>query len=499
MTAAVRTPVKPTRFDPRWLPLIVTTVGSFMSILDTTIVNIALPSIMRNFGSSLGNGQLVLTSYLMALAVVIPISGFLGERIGLKRLYMITLLCFTAGSALCGFAWNIPSLIVFRTIQGLGGGMLQPLGMALVFTMITPLERPYFMGLIGIPVLLGPILGPSLGGYLVEYSSWRTVFLINVPVGAIDVVLAYFLLKETPIRAAKLDLWGFVLAAIAFPMLLLGLSNGTEQGWHTPTTLLFIVTGVTALAMFIRVELRHADPMLEVRLFADPMFRLALGIQWIGFFSLFGLSFLLPLFLQTARGWGAAQTGLVLLPMGIGAFITMNIAGRQYNRLGPRPIAIAGLSVLALTTLLWSRVTATTPMLPILLLVSGRGIALGMFSQTVQMVAYNCVPDGHMPRATALVNTGQRLTGALSAAMLTTVLLFSLHRHGAPAGASVSISKVATSLMFEAFRETFLLMTALTLIAVAMACFLHDRVLARWRAESQVESAAGSPRAAAEG
>lgn len=169
------TAMRRSSFDPRWLPLAVTTIGSFMSLLDSTIVNIALPTILRDFGASLGKGQLVLTVYLVALAVVIPVSGYLGERVGMKRLYIITLALFTLGSTLCGFAWNLESLIFFRVLQGLGGGMLQPLGMAIVFTMITPLERPRFMGLLGLPLLLAPILGPTVGGYLVEYSTWRAI------------------------------------------------------------------------------------------------------------------------------------------------------------------------------------------------------------------------------------------------------------------------------------------------------------------------------------
>ena len=153
--------------DRRLLPLAVTTIGSFMSILDTTIVNVALPNILRQFDARIESGQLVLTSYLIALAIVIPLSGFLGEKIGMKRLYILTLTCFTLGSALCGLAWNLQSLIVFRVIQGLGGGMLQPVGMAIVFSMITPLERARFMGFLGLPMLIAPILGPSFGGYLV--------------------------------------------------------------------------------------------------------------------------------------------------------------------------------------------------------------------------------------------------------------------------------------------------------------------------------------------
>ena len=243
-----------------------------MSLLDSTIVNIALPKILTDFHGTLASGQLVLTSYLMALAVVIPASGFLGERLGMKRLFMITLVLFTAGSALCGLAWNLQSLVAFRVLQGLGGGSLQPVGMAIVFTMITPLERGYFMGVLGLPVLLAPVLGPSVGGYLVQYASWRVIFLINVPIGLINFFLARKLLKETPIRReARFDSRGFALSAIAFPSLLLALSQGEAQGWTAPSTLGLGVVGLVALALFIRVELRHHDPLLQIRLFAAPM------------------------------------------------------------------------------------------------------------------------------------------------------------------------------------------------------------------------------------
>lgn len=464
--------------DPRYLPLAVTTIGSFMSILDSTIVNIALPSILRDFHANLDSGQLILTSYLMALAIVIPASGFLGERIGMRRLYMITLACFTVGSALCGIAWNVPSLVVFRVLQGLGGGMLQPVGMALVFTIIKPIERPQFMALLGIPVLLAPMLGPTLGGYLVEYWDWRMVFMINVPIGLIDIGLAYFLLKETPIRHdTRLDARGFLFAACAFPLILLGLTSGSESGWAEPLTVSLLVIGLGALAMFIRTELGHRDPMLRIRLFGDPVFRLALFVQWIGFFSLFGLNFLMPLFLQQARGLGAAEAGEVLLPMGIVAFITMNLAGRGYRRIGPRPLAIGGLVVLAITTLLWARIDEHTGLLFVMVVVALRGLGLGMFGQTVQLVAFNALQPAEIPRATSLVNVCQRIDGALSAAILTTVLGIGLVIAGAPAGASIGEGTSPIPETVRAFHIAFLVMTALSVVGVALAFFLRDRVL----------------------
>src|SRR5688572_748664 len=250
------------RFDPRWLPLAVTTLGSFMSIMDTNVINIALPTILKEFDADLGLGQLVITAYVMALACVIPISGWLGERVGMKRLYIFTLAAFTMGSALCALSWNMETLIFFRVLQGLGGGMLQPLGMAIVFTMITPLERPRFVAMLGIPALMAPLLGPSVGGYIVQYASWRWIFLMNVPVGIVALFLAYGLRKEAPTRAeSKLDSRGRILATIAFPALLLGLSQGTELGWTAPFPLALFAVGGVALALFIRVELGQPDPM----------------------------------------------------------------------------------------------------------------------------------------------------------------------------------------------------------------------------------------------
>ena len=474
---AEETLLRSQRFDPRWIPLIVTTIGTFMSILDSNIINIALPNILQNFNTNLSNGELVITSYVMALAIVIPLSGFLGERAGMKRLYIITIALFTIGSALCGLAWNIESLVVFRAMQGLGGGMLQPLGMAIVFTMITPLERPKFIALLGIPNLLAPLLGPSLGGYIVQYSSWRWVFLINVPIGILNVVLAFRLLKETALkRESKLDVRGFVLASLAFPALLLAMSRGSDVGWSSPAVLGLFAIGTCALIAFVYVELHHHDPMLRLNLFAIPMFRISLFVQWIGIFSLFGLNVVIPLFLQRVQGMGAAEAGRILLPMGFVAFITMNISGRLYNRLGPRPIILTGLTSMAIVTFLWTFVDQSTGTLPLLLLVSGRGLSLGCFGQIVQVAAFNTVRDGQMPRATALVNVCQRITTAFSTAVLTSVLVIGLTYTNAPSGTSIAAGTAPIGAMVSTFKWAFYVMTALSVVGMVLALKLRDEV-----------------------
>lgn len=464
-----------------------------MSILDTQIVNIALPDILTHFDASLGSGQLIITAYVMALAVVIPLSGFLGERLGMKRLYMITLGFFVAGSALCGLAWDVNSLIFFRVLQGLGGGMLMPLGMALVFTMITPLERPQFVALLGIPSLLAPLLGPSLGGYIVEYLSWRMIFLINVPIGLLDILLAYKLLKETQRRSElKLDSHGFVFAAVAFPSLLFAMSRGAEGGWTSLPTLAFFAVGSASLALFIRRELRHHDPMLRIRLFGVQMFRRSLMIQWLGIFSIFGLNIVVPLYLQRVQGMSPAEAGEVLLPMGFCAFFTMNVAGKFYNRIGPRPIVLTGMSVLALTTVGWSFVDAGTGTLWLVVLVCGRGFAMGMFGQMVQVAAYNAIPPDEISRATSLVNVCQRITTAFATATLTTVLIVGLGLTNAPAGTSIAAGDAPVDAMAQAFQYAFYLMTAITIAGIALALSLRDPVLEERAARARSHAAAGA-------
>jgi EmrB/QacA subfamily drug resistance transporter len=465
-------------WDPRWLALSVTTIGSFMSILDSTIVNVALPSILRDFGAGLQTGQLVLTVYLLTLAVVVPLSGYLAGRAGIKRLYIITLFFFTAGSALCGLAWNLPSLIVFRAIQGLGGGMLQPLGMALVFTMITPLERGRYMGMLGLPMLLAPLLGPTLGGYLAQYVSWRMIFLINLPIGVANLGLAWALLKEQPRQEGlRFDGLGFLLALCAFPSLLLALSEGGQLGWTSPATLTLMGAGIAALVAFIIVELRKRQPLLHVRLFERPMFALAMAINFVTQFSLFGIQFLMPLLLQQARGLGAAATGLLLFPSGITSFIAMNVSGRLYNRVGPKRLALAGLAVLFVTTAALGRTTEATGLLVIGFLASLRGVAMGLCMMPVQTAAYNTVPQEQIAHATALSNVLFRIFGSAGTAILTATLVFSLTVQGAPAGATVTSGTAPVHMLESAFDSAFLLMAAVTLIGMALAWFLRDPVL----------------------
>lgn len=513
MTEAAASPPR-LGIDYRWLSLGVTTIGSLMSILNMTMVNIGLPKILTTFGVDVQEGQWVLTSYMIALAVVVPVSGFLAEKIGMKRLYMITMALFVVGSVLCGFAWDLPSLILFRVLQGLGGGMLQPLGMAIVFTLVTPRERPQFMALLGLPMLVAPLLGPTVGGYLVEYVSWRTIFTVNVPVGIVGLVMAALLLRETPARrGAALDVPGFVLSSLAFPTLLLGFSYGAQDGWGAWHTQLFLAVGAVTFLGWIFVELAQDDPMLDLRLFANPIYTLATVMNFVIQLSIFGTMLLLPLLLQTAQGLGALQAGLILVPQGIASFVSMNVSGRLYNLVGPRPLVFFGVSVLAITTWEFSQLSLDTPSTFITLLATVRGFSMGFCMMPIMTASYNTVPQDKIGRATALSNSLMRVFGSFSTSFIATVLNARSRYHLHLLSASLSPTRpafltlvgrmqpmltsqgrasfglqqraaawlasgfVTRSSLIMAFNDVFLMLTLFALLALVFAYFISDPTL----------------------
>jgi EmrB/QacA subfamily drug resistance transporter len=507
-------PARPAGSDYRWLTLGVTTIGSFLSLLNQTTVNIGLPKILTTFNVDVQQGHWVVTGYMIALAVVIPISGFLAEKIGTKRLYLITLALFVVGSALCSVAWDLPSLIVFRIVQGFGGGMLHPLGLAIVYSMLSPLERPRYMAVLGLPTLVAPLLGPVAGGYLVEYVSWHAMFTFNIPFGVAGFVLAAVALRETTVhRAARLDVPGFVLSTIAFPALLLGFTYGARDGWTAPTAVLFLVVGVVTLLAWIGVELTQPEPMLDLRLFASGIFSLTVGLNFVVTLSLFGTQLLVPLFLQTAQGVGAMEAGLILMPQGVASFISMIVAGRLYNRLGPRPLVLFGIGMMALTTWQLGHVSLASSHATITWLAVARGFALGFCYMPVQTAAMNTVPQHQMARATALYNGLVRTFASFSTAFLSTVLATRSQFHYSALAAAITpdrpgvvaltaalqpllvargitdpqaqeraiagviASTTTQNALALAFNDVFLLLTAFSAVACLLALFLHDPVL----------------------
>src|SRR5205085_822393 len=254
-------PVRSSRgMQYKWIVATVVILGVFMSILDQTIVNIAIPRLQTAFGADVHSVQWVLTAYILAQGVATPTAAYFSDTLGIKRFYIISLGAFTLGSALCGLAWSLPILITFRVIQGLGGAALFPLSITLLFREFPPQERGMAMGFFGVPALLAPALGPTLGGYLVTYAGWQLIFYINLPVGILAIILTTLFIRESrPEGRTRFDPLGFVFAAAGLASLLFALSSASTDGWASGTVLGFLFTGLLSLALFVTTELILAN------------------------------------------------------------------------------------------------------------------------------------------------------------------------------------------------------------------------------------------------
>lgn len=451
---AIPTPeARARRFQPnleyKWQVLICTVIGTFMTMLDSTIVNIALPKMAAVFAVSLDAVQLVVTSYMLALAVIIPATGYLSDTLGVKRLYLVTMALFTGGSLLCGLAWSNDSMVVFRVVQGLGGGMMGPLGMTMLYKAVPLKERNSVMGLYGLPLILAPVLGPTVGGYIVEYLDWRIIFTLNVPIGVFGILLGSALLRESDrISNLTFDWKGFVLSAIGFSTLLLGLSDGASDGWSDPKILGLLGTGVVALVAWVWVELSVKDPLLELRLFTEPQFGVAMGVTFVLTIGLFGAQLLVPVFLQSYRGLGAAQAGLITMSQALAMLPIMPLAGRLVDRVGARALLLFGLPLVAFSNWQFASLTLETDDWTLRGMLALRGVCLGLVMMPSMTTALNAAPAHLLSRASSLTNVSRQVFGSFGAAIFVTILQSRMRYHQAILAQGVTPDNVGVQQLF---------------------------------------------------
>jgi DHA2 family multidrug resistance protein len=413
------------RLAYKWKVLISVIFGVFMIILDTTVINVAFQTLRREFGASLNDSQWILSVYVLALGISTPISGYLADRFGIKRIYVTGLALFVFGSVLCGIAPNLWSLVAARGLQGLGGGIAQPLGSALLFAAFPVEEQGLALGIFGISLVVAPALGPILGGWLVDQNLWRAIFFINLPIGIVGVALASrFLRERKQDRKPALDPLGLLTAIIGFGSVLYAASIAAEQGWTSSGVLVWFGVGFAALLAFGLIELFVAkEPLLDLRLFKKPTFLTASLVGYVSVIALFGAEFLLPVYLQALRGRTALETGFILLPLALTSGVVTPLAGRFYDKIGPRPLIVAGFTVLALNTWQLSKIEALTPISWILFLLALRGAALGMIVQTTFATALSAAPRETLPRGSSLVNSTRFVMQSIGVAILSTVLV----------------------------------------------------------------------------
>jgi EmrB/QacA subfamily drug resistance transporter len=350
----------------KWTVVVVTIFGLFMVILDTTIVNIAIPRLQTDFGAPLSSVQWVATGYTLAQAVATPLTPFLSERLGLKRLYLLALAIFTLGSALCGISGSLPLLIFFRLVQGVGGASLLPLVTTLIFAEFPPQERGTATGALGIPVLLAPALGPTIGGYIVTTIGWPLIFYLNVPIGIVGLLMAFFFLREyQPGGTGHFDLPGFVFSAIGLASVLYAFSQVSQDGWGSTLVLGFLTGGVLALVIFVVAELLTAHdgdpPLLDLRLFANRTYSIGTLAFILVTICLQGGLFLVPLYLQNLRSQTAYEAGIILLPQAFGSMVANIVGGQLVDRLGVKAVVIPGLLVLTFASWSLAAISLDTP------------------------------------------------------------------------------------------------------------------------------------------
>jgi EmrB/QacA subfamily drug resistance transporter len=414
-------------FTPRdqagWgLPLVVLIIGMFMSILDTSIVNVAIPTLQNEFGVTTDDVEWVVTAYTLVLGVVVPASAWLGDRFGLNRLYNLALLGFAAGSALCGLAWDLNSLVVFRIIQAIPGGILPVVSLPMLYRIVPREKLGAAMGLYGLGIVVAPAIGPTLGGYLVEYVDWRLIFYINVPVGILGAVAAALVLPKFPgVPGRRFDVMGFVTIAGGLFALLLALSEGESWGWHSYRVLGLITVSVLSLALFVVIELEVADPLLDVRVFRYWAFTNSLLLISVLMVGLFGVLFYIPLFLQQVQGLGALDAGITLLPQALVMAVLMPIAGRVYDRIGPRWPATIGVTIVAVATYLMHNLTIDTSREQIIWWLMLRAVGLGIAMMPIMTGGISAIPTAQVNAASAFNNVAQRTSAALGLAVLTAI------------------------------------------------------------------------------
>lgn len=408
----------------KWKVLVCVVFGIFMTILDTTVVNVAFPTLRREYHATLANAQWIVSVYVLALGIATPLAGFLADRFGIKRMYALGLGIFVLGSLLCGVAPSLPVLIATRALQALGGGIALPLGTAQLYAAFPPEERGTALGLFGMALLVAPALGPVLGGALVDRGLWRWIFFVNVPIGVLGVVLATrWLAPDRRARRPRLDLGGLVSAIIGFGALLYAATQADARGWTAAPTLIWFGIGGGAMIALALFELKLArDPLLDFSLFGNRIFLAACLVGWVSVLALFGAEFLLPLYLQALRGQTAFHTGIILLPLAVTAGITTPLAGRLYDRIGPRALVVFGYLILVYNTWELAHLTATTTMGYVAFLMLLRGLALGTTVQSTFTTALGAVPIARVARGSSLVNATRNVIQAVGVAVLATLL-----------------------------------------------------------------------------
>jgi EmrB/QacA subfamily drug resistance transporter len=462
-------------------------LGAIMSILDTTVVNVAIDQLAVAFHSSLTTIQWVITGYTLALATVIPVSGWAADRFGTKRIYLWSLVLFTLGSVLSGLAWSDGSLIFFRVLQGFGGGMIMPSVMTIMTRKAGPHRMGRVMGVLGVPMLIAPILGPVLGGWLVVNASWRWIFFINLPIGIAAFILGFIVLEpDQPQPAHRLDWIGMLLLSPGLAVFIFGLAESSTYGFGSVRSWGPMLAGIVLIAAWFIHTWRSPNPLIDLRTFAHTRAGMAAGVFLLFAISVFGSMLLIPLYYQQVRGASALQAGLLVAPGGFGAMLLMPLAGRLTDRYGPTWLPATGLPLVAIGFIPFVFVGPHTSYV---LLCSGsfvQGLGMGLSMMPTMTAAMQAVPPAAIARTSTAMNIIRQTGASIGTAVLSVILASAITSnfsatfggHAPVSGSSglATLQKLPPSVhaaiagpLADAFGSTFVWALALVLVALIPA------------------------------
>lgn len=465
----------------RWQATLVIALGLLMAVLDNTIVSVVLPQMATAFHTSYQTITWVATGYFLATAAIIPIVGYLSDHLGTRTVFLVALALFTLGSALCAFAPNEQFLIAFRVFQGIGGGALLPVAMAIIFRLFEPMERAGAISLLMIPLLLGPAFGPTLGGYLATNFSWNAIFTINLPIGVAALILTALILRGNAAeRGANADIesgtqgfdfFGLVLSMAGFTALVYGINQAGAHGWGDSTVISFMAAGGVLLLICLLVETRVKDPVIDASLFRSYTFTIANIVQWVTTGIFFGSLFLLPFFFENVEGLSSLTTGEIVISQGLAMAVGLAISGKLYNKLGPRILAIIGCIITVVSLIGFTQLDVNTSGGQLQIWLILRGIGLGLVGQPVQTLAVSVVSKRQMARASSLISSTKVVAGAVGVAILTTYLAQQTANHARDIAAGLTthpLSGVAATCVQQAGLHAGAIKACITQHALTM-------------------------------
>lgn len=444
--------------DPnyKWKVLIVIMIGTLMATLDSSIVNVSIPSIMADFGASIDSIEWVVTGYMLAFAVLVPLTAWMRDRVGHKILYCTSLAIFVLGSVLCGLSWNVPTIVGARVIQAIGGGAIPPSAIAMLTEAFEPHERGQAMGWWGVGAIIGPAIGPTVGGYLTKYLGWPSIFFVNLPLGIIGLALALKLLVADKPKEKKhqpFDAWGFAFLSIALVSFLYGVSKGEHDGWTSTIIITCWIVAFVSFTGFLVVEIAVPNGIIDLRLFKFPTFSVVMFLTMVRSMALLGGVFLLPLFLEQLKGLDEVEAGLILLPGALLIGVLMPITGRLTDKFGSRYLAGIGLGGLVGFLYLYKDINIMNSDWQIIMPMLIRGVGIAFLIAPLMTAAMNTIPREKISMVSSMMTLVQQVGGSVGIALLSAVLTHRVHFHMNAIGSNLNLNSSGYEQIVENYTQ----------------------------------------------